>query len=1143
MRVLHDYVSRQFCAIWVPKLHDQIIQRDLELCVEMRNTQNIIQALLQLRTATQRFVGSNSFETVLMNLFDLLDKDVQVAYQKVEPLLSGSGSGSSGAVERTKSSELLKDSKAQFIMSSVSLDEEKERVLSASVLPHFRFFGEVMKGILDVCRNNASLLPMYEEATRRAFAFCRKYHRTDEFRHLNQALRNHLSVFLEARPDRNNVRGGLDLASRDTVETLLRIRFDQFNTAMDLGNFSDAYNTLSVEMDRVFNAARVIPDPHNKVKYYAGLAEIFWVSRNRLIHARCLHAMFGHVMQMSAVISDLRRAEQCEQQNQENAAEEVKKSLITAASMKLPTAEELQQAATNSLLAALCTPVVMRKDNDIFNPVVMTEKNHRISKNLGFASFMDREAILASLIKEALPLAADFARKLYDLLESSEFNENVCDDVAKICEWIIAPENKQPETIQRYVPFFKNLAFLRFLQFSAKLNHPLPYSEILAKTGFKSWVLEVQPIVLEFARNNLITVSLDPVKQMVLFPRPANESVKELPLLLKRLSQLALLIDPSLVGPTVSKEQHDARIAAIRENSEKEQQLFAERRIKQEEKAARRSAYQQILKEREEEAKRRQQEEAEAAERERQKKKEEEERLLRKKRLEEQAAAAPQKPVNAWANLSASVMSADGVVGGTVLKDGQDAVLLSSSAKAKENLEATRLAAEKQKEAKAARALEEKVTKMEADAQYLERGKRREENEALRKRMQSDIEKRKNEHDSAYTKLVELRKAEYEKLMAVKQKIDPIRPDMEEFVKLVLSVRQKDVDERMVEYNKRVDAARKEWEEKERKEREEREERERKERKEREEREAREAEQRRLAEEARAREAQERKEREEREAREAQERKEQAEREEKERQEKAKKMREERDQMLEQQKAQAPQAPAKYVPPSKRNADAAADDEGWSRVGAGGRFSRSSDSRDRFRDDDRGRDRDGRDRDGYRRSRDRDGYDRERPPRDDRGSRSDEPERDRRPPEGQSMTQSAYRPPNRRDRDGDYDRDRRDRDGDYGRDRDRGYDRDRDSGYGRDRDRDSGYGRDRDRDSGYGRDRDRDGGYARGRDRDRDRDGSYSRSRDRDGYDRERPPRDDRGNRSYDDRSSRDRPSDDRPPTSQSAYVPPNRRR
>jgi len=178
---------------------------------------------------------------------------------------------------------------------------------------------------------------------------------------------------------------------------------------------------------------------------------------------------------------------------------------------------------------------------------------------------------------------------------------------------------------------------------------------------------------------------------MILFPKPANKTVVELPLLLKKLSQLALLIDPSLSAPTATKEQRDSRIASIRENSEKEQQLFAMRRVKQDEKAARHNAYLQILKEREEEAKRRQKEEEEAAEKERQKKKEEEERLLKKKREEEATANAPQKPVNAWANLSTSVMSADGIVGGTVIKDGQNAVLLSSSSSVqRQNLEASR---------------------------------------------------------------------------------------------------------------------------------------------------------------------------------------------------------------------------------------------------------------------------------------------------------------------------------------------------------------------------------------------------------------------------------------------------------------------
>jgi len=1156
MKVLHDYVTRpQFCMMWVPKLHDEIIKRDLELCVESRNSANIKDALFQLKTATRSSSFLSSFEGAVSHLFSLLDNDVQNAYQKVENLISSGSSKGAGLADSGKMPQDLKDLKAEFIMSSVSADEEKERVLSASVIPHFRFFGEVIHSVLDVCRSNTRLLGIYEEATRRLFAFCRKYRRVEEFRVVSSSLRLHLNTLIDPSPDHANRQYALDLSFRDTVETLLRIRFDQLKTAMELEHFSDAYNILSIEMRRLLNAARVMPDPRNSVQYYEGLAELFWISRNRLIHARCLHAMLGLLIQMPAVISELRKSEEFAEESAVANNEEYKKPTKTAADMQLPTPDELQQAATKCVLAALCAPVVKTKTDDAYNPAVLNDKNRRISKNLGFAVFMTREAILSSLAKDALPLAADFARQLYDLLEGSQTSEDVCANVAKICDWILAPENGQPESIKRYVPFFKTLAFLRLLQFCSKENRSLSYSDVLAKTGNKSWIFDIQPTVLEFSRNGLVAVTLDPVGQMVLFPRPANEAVAEMPLLLKKLGKLALVIDPSLAGRIPSAEVRQARIEMIRNCSDKEQQQFAERRKMQEEKAARRQAYDKYLKEREEEAARRRREEEEAAERQRQAKKREEEELAKKK-LEEQKPAAPAKPVNAWANLSASVLSADGVVGGTVLADGQSTMVLSGSASLKQRqaLEAdARAKAEKAKQLKAAKELEDKVTKMEEDAQYFERAKRREEPEALRAKVRKDNEKKKKEYDEANAAEDEKLKKEFERLIVIRKKLDPIRGDRDEFMKLIMTIRQADLAKRMEEYNAKVEVAKKKWEEEQRKIREEREAREAKERKEREERAAREAQERKEREEREAREAKERKEREEKAAREAQERRERLEKEEREAEERNRKAREEREKKLMEEQRKAAAESGKYVLPSSVRQD---DDEGWSRVGSNGRVISGGRDRDNgayrppARDRDSGRDRDSdayrppaRDRDSGR-DRDSDAY---RPPARDRDSGRDRDRDAYRPPardrdSGRDRDSDAYRPPARdrgygdRDRDrgyGDRDRDRgygdRDRDRGYGdRDRDRGYgDRDRDRGYG-DRDRDRGYG-DRDRDRGYG-DRDRDRGYGdRDRDRgygDRDRDRGYSdRDRDRDAY---RPP--------ARDRDSRDSGS------SSGAYRPPGRR-
>lgn len=994
LKVLHDFVMRPQFMQWTPQVHDKIVQQDLELCVEARNAMFIRDTLYQLKSVAVHVPQFSGFETAVRTLFKLLDDDCATAYKKVEDLVSTS-KASAGAKAA--------DAAAVFIMSSVSRDEEKERVLSASVLPHFHFFGEVMRAVLDVCKQNVNFLRMYEETTRHAFAFCRKYHRTEEFRVVSTGLRNQIGAIIEPTAERAARVTWPSLASRDVVEMLLRIRYDQFSTAMELGNYTDAYNALSGEMHRVFNAARVVPAPQNNANYYAGLAELFWISSNRLIHAKCLHAHFGVLMQTPAIIASLHQAEQHAEAAAVAANEEYKRPLLTAEDMHVPTAEELRAAATQCVLAALCAPVVREDKYSMYDPSTLNDKNRHISRDLGFASFFTRDSLLAALTKEALPLAADFAHRLYDLLQGAPCGDSVCADVDAVCQWILAPENAQPECVRRYVPFYRKLALLRLLQHRARLAQPIAFDDLVARTGARSW-FDVQATVLEFARAGLVQVAIDPLQRTVAFPRPANEAAAELPRLLKRLSQLAPAVDATLAAPAVTAAQRDARIAKIRASVEREQELFARRREIQEQKAARHDAYLAILRQREEAAQARQREEAaaEAAERERAAR----EREAEQRRRQEAELKARAEQANQWAKRA----------------EEERARLAESAKKAKEQS-----AAEKK-----AKELEGKIAALERDAEHFERAKRGEELAAMKKRLQEENARGRAAHDKAAKAATDKARAEYERLAEVKRRVDPIRAERDQFVQLVMGLRRAAFEKQMEEYNAKVAAAKAKWDEEQRKIREE------KERKQREERERREREEK----ERREREEKERKEREERERKEREERER---REEKERRE-----REAREKELEEQRKAAEN---RYRPPALRGQSGIAqsapasrfardddDDEGWLPVNSQGR---ATERRDRGYDRSRGgyddRDRGYGDRDRDRGYGDRYG-DRDR----DRGYGDRYDDRDR--------YDRGYGDRDRYDR-GYDDRDRYDRGYD---DRDR-YDRSR--GYDdRDRDRDRGYG-------------------------------------------------------------------------------------
>jgi translation initiation factor 3 subunit A len=137
--------------------------------------------------------------------------------------------------------------------------------------------------VLDTLKSNQSLEPLYHATARRAFQFCKRNARKNEFRRLCELLRYHVAGLqqpLRYTPTQPIV----NIASADTQQAHLLTRFEQLGVATELELWQEAFRAIEDISGLMALSAKRAP-PRLVAQYYAKLAEIFFASGNELYHA------------------------------------------------------------------------------------------------------------------------------------------------------------------------------------------------------------------------------------------------------------------------------------------------------------------------------------------------------------------------------------------------------------------------------------------------------------------------------------------------------------------------------------------------------------------------------------------------------------------------------------------------------------------------------------------------------------------------------------------------------------------------------------------------------------------------------------------------------------------------------------------
>eukprot|EP00727_Mastigamoeba_balamuthi_P000402 m51a1_g10359 putative eukaryotic translation initiation factor 3a (1208) ;mRNA; r:48378-52595 len=586
LQVLVDVIASKRFRQW-QKVYEDIMIKILDVCVDMRKGKIVKDGLWQYKQMCQQ-VNIGSLEVVVRHLLGRAEQQAKEAQSLAD----------AKALELV---DLDDESDAALVLSTVSGEDTKERADRQLLMPWLRFLWETYRAVLDVLKNNMRLLPLYHEAAAQAFSFCLRYRRRNEFRRLCDLLRQHVThaqrfVQLPGQPPLPP--HVADLNGPEALQMQLETRLAQFDAAGVLELWQEAYK--SVEDIRSLLARVRKPPAHAALgAFLAKLANLFWVSDYHLVHAYAVLQHYAHT--------------------------------VSAAAEVPPTAEEVSEAATAVVLAALAVPAQVSRPEDLFEPDAQRERTLRMSRLLGLpanAPALSRENLLAEISSRGIAArASEPARELLALLERTFDPLGVCKRAGAVLDgWLAA----QPQRVSQYAPALRRLAVLRLLQQCARVYDVVTIAEFsrLVSPAFASFA-DAEQYVLQLVQKRAVSLTIDHVEGTLVFRRDGAGACAmargPLTSVFRALSAVVSRIDPSVAARRVEAKR--AAFAVALKSMQTENAALLARADAIERKKVQREAYEQWVRQKEEERRRL----------------EEEKRVAEAKQREAEAAAAAHK--------------------------------------------------------------------------------------------------------------------------------------------------------------------------------------------------------------------------------------------------------------------------------------------------------------------------------------------------------------------------------------------------------------------------------------------------------------------------------------------------------------------
>ncbi|KFV03987.1 Eukaryotic translation initiation factor 3 subunit A, partial [Pterocles gutturalis] len=543
--VLYDVMKSKKHRTW-QKIHEPIMLKYLELCVDLRKSHLAKEGLYQYKNICQQ-VNIKSLEDVVRAYLKLAEEKTEAAKEESQQMVLDIED-----LDNIQTPESV-------LLSAVSGEDTQDRTDRLLLTPWVKFLWESYRQCLDLLRNNSRVERLYHDIAQQAFKFCLQYTRKAEFRKLCDNLRMHLGQIQR----HHNQSTAINLNNPDSQSMHLETRLVQLDSAISMELWQEAFKAVE-DIHGLFALSKKPPKPQLMANYYHKVSTVFWKSGNALFHASTLHRLY-------------------------HLSREMRKNL---------TQEEMQRMSTRVLLATLSIPITPER-TDIARLLdmdgIIVEKQRRLATLLGLQAPPTRNSLINDMVRfNVVQYVVPEVKELYNWLEVDFHPLKLCSRVSKVLNWVKDQAEKEPE-LQLYVPHLQNNTILRLLQQVAQIYQSIEFARLASLVPFVD-AFQLERCIVDAARHCDLQVRLDHTTRTLSFGSDLNYSTREdaplgpqlqsmpseqirnqLTAMSSALAKaLAIIKPPHLLQE--KEEQHQLAVTAFLKNSRKEHQRILARR-------------------------------------------------------------------------------------------------------------------------------------------------------------------------------------------------------------------------------------------------------------------------------------------------------------------------------------------------------------------------------------------------------------------------------------------------------------------------------------------------------------------------------------------------------------------------------------
>ncbi|XP_061766767.1 eukaryotic translation initiation factor 3 subunit A [Nerophis ophidion] len=474
--VLYDVIKSKKHRTW-QKIHEPIMLKYLELCVDLRKSHLAKEGLYQYKNICQQ-VNIKSLEDVVRAYLKLAEDKTETAKEESQQMVLDIED-----LDNIQTPESV-------LLSAVSGEDTQDRTDRLLLTPWVKFLWESYRQCLDLLRNNSKVERLYHDIAQQAFKFCLQYTRKAEFRKLCDNLRMHLGQIQR----HHNQSTAINLNNPESQSMHLETRLVQLDSAISMELWQEAFKAVE-DIHGLFALSKKPPKPQLMANYYNKVSTVFWKSGNALFHAGTLHRLY-------------------------HLSREMRKNL---------TQEEMQRMSTRVLLATLSIPITPER-TDIARLLdmdgIIVEKHRRLATLLGLQAPPTRQSLINDMVRfNLLQYVVPEVKELHSWLEV-DFNPlKLSGRVTKVLNWV-RDQGDELSDLQQYVPHLQNNTILRLLQQVAQIYQSIEFSRLASLVPFVD-AFQLERSIVDAARHCDLQVRIDHTSRTLSFGSDLNYSTKE----------------------------------------------------------------------------------------------------------------------------------------------------------------------------------------------------------------------------------------------------------------------------------------------------------------------------------------------------------------------------------------------------------------------------------------------------------------------------------------------------------------------------------------------------------------------------------------------------------------------------------------